>query len=74
MKALNNQIGGNHYQKLGDFQPVNVLKHWLTPDEFRGWAKGEAIVYLAREQDKGGIQDIKKAAHILQLYLELIGE
>jgi hypothetical protein len=28
-------------------------------------------VYLAREQSKGGRQDIEKALHVLQGYLEL---
>lgn len=71
MSALNEQKGGDHYKKLGEFQPVAVLQKWLTPEEFKGYAKGTAIAYLAREQDKGGRLDIEKAAHFLELYLEL---
>jgi len=33
--------------------------------------KGTAIAYLAREQDKGGDMDIKKAAHTLHGLVEL---
>ena len=69
--ALETQVGGNHYTKLGRYQPWEVLKRWLTREEFRGYMKGEAIVYLAREQSKGGRQDIEKAMHVLQGYLEL---
>ncbi len=69
--ALATQVGGNHYAKLGQYQPWQVLQRWLTPEEFRGYMKGEAIVYLAREQSKGGRQDIEKALHVLQGYLEL---
>lgn len=66
MAALQRQEGGDHYVKQGDYQPWKVLKQWLTPEEFRGFMKGTAIVYLAREADKGGDQDVKKAAHTLE--------
>jgi guanylate kinase len=46
---------------------------FLTPEEFRGYMKGTAIAYLAREQDKGGMLDIKKAGHTLQGLVELLG-
>ena len=70
MSANDTQVGGDHYKSLGAFQPWDVLRAWLTPEEYRGWMKGNAIVYLAREQQKGGDQDIGKAAHTLQKLLE----
>lgn len=70
MSANDKQIQGDHYRKHGDHQPWDVLRSWLTPEEYRGWMKGNAIVYLARERDKGGDQDIAKAAH----HLEKLGE
>jgi len=72
--ANETQVGGSHYKDLGDFHPWDVLKHWLTPEEYRGYQKGVAIAYLARERSKGGEQDIKKAAHHLQKLIEVIGE
>lgn len=71
MSALNKQEGGDHYKKLGRYQPWEVLSKWLTPDELRGFAKGTVVAYLARERDKGGMQDIRKAMHTLEIYLEL---
>lgn len=71
MSALEKQEGGDHYKKLGNYQPWVVLEKWLTPEELRGFAKATAIAYLSREQDKGGRMDIKKAVHTLQIYLEL---
>ena len=71
--ALDIQEGGDHYKKLGAYQPWEVLRRWLTPEEFRGYMKGTAIAYLAREQDKGGMLDIKKAGHTLQGLVELLG-
>ena len=73
LSALDIQEGGDHYKKLGAYQPWEVLRHWLTPEEFRGYMKGTAIAYLAREQDKGGMLDIKKAGHTLQGLVELLG-
>lgn len=69
--ALDTQHGGNHYKELGDYQPWQVLKAWLTPEEFRGYMKGTAIAYLAREVAKGGDLDINKATHTLQAFLEM---
>lgn len=68
------QVAGDHYKKLGDAQPWKVLPTWFTPDELRGYAKGEAIVYLCRERNKGGDEDIRKAHHVLSLYLETLNK
>jgi hypothetical protein len=65
MSANDTQVGGDHYKSLGAFQPWDVLQAWLTPEEYRGWMKGNAIVYLARERQKGGDLDIEKACHHL---------
>ena len=73
LSALDVQEGGDHYKKLGAYQPWEVLRRWLTPEEFRGYMKGTAIAYLAREQDKGGMLDIRKAGHTLQGLVELAG-
>ncbi len=64
------QVGGDHYSKL-DITPWEALQAWLTPEEFRGYLKGEAIVYIAREQSKAGPVDIAKARHVLQKLLEV---
>lgn len=69
--ALDIQEGGDHYKKLGHYQPWEVLSKWMKPDELKGFMKGTVIAYLAREEDKGGRLDIKKAMHTIQLYLEL---
>lgn len=71
VSALDVQIGGDHYKKLGAYQPWEVLARCLTPAELRGFAKGTVIAYLMRERDKGGLADISKARHTLQLFEEL---
>ena len=72
--VLDSQVGGDHYKKLGAYQPWEVCAAWLTSDELRGAAKLTAIAYLCREREKGGLEDIKKAVHTLQIYLELQGK
>ncbi len=64
--ALDTQVGG-------DYQLWQVIKQLLTPEEFRGYMKGTAIAYLARERDKGGMEDIDKAGHTLQGLIEMAG-
>ena len=70
--AIDVQVGGDHYKKLGAYQPWEVLARCMTPDELRGFGKGTVIAYLMRERDKGGVQDITKARHTLQLLEELL--
>ena len=69
--ALDGQVDGDHYKKMGIYQPWVVCAEWLSPEELKGFMKGTVVSYLARENDKGKRKDIKKALHSLQLYLEL---
>lgn len=71
--ALDTQVGGAHYKDMA-VQPWQALEAWLTPEEYRGYHKGVAIAYLAREQSKGGMQDIEKAVHHLQRLIEMQGD
>lgn len=73
MKADDVQVGGTHYQK--DVQPWTAMQSWLTPEQFEGFLRGNAIKYLARAGDKGpALQDYKKAAHYLTKLVEYLTE
>ena len=69
--ALDTQVGGSHYKDMA-IQPWQAMEAWLTAEEYRGYHKGVAIAYLARERDKGGMEDIKKAIHHLQRLVEMV--
>jgi hypothetical protein len=71
MSANDIQIGGSHYKDMGQFQPWDVLRHWMTEEEYRGWMKGNALVYLARERNKGSNEDLRKALHTLTKLVEI---
>lgn len=67
--ARDTQIGGNHYCSKA-IQPWDAMEAWMTPEQFRGFLRGNAIKYLARCDDKGGMEDVKKARHYLDKMLE----
>ena len=46
----------NHPQHYGGdttYECRKVLKAWLTPEEYKGWLKGDAIKYICRLGKKG---------------------
>lgn len=70
------QVGGDHYVKLA-VQPWAAMESWMTPEAFQGYLLGTAIAYLARESTegvdgKGGIQDVKKARHVLDKLISVM--
>ena len=59
-----------HYTQ-GGIECIDALKASMTPEEFRGYLKGNAIKYMWRYQSKGNpAQDIAKA----QWYLARLSE
>lgn len=61
------QVGGEHYRKYGHLQPWDVIAHFKL-DYFTG----NAVKYLLRWRDKGGIEDIRKAMHYIEKLVENI--
>jgi len=64
------QIGGDHYKNMG-VQPWKAMESWMTPEQFAGFLRGNAIKYLARCDVKGGLDDIKKARHYIDKLVEV---
>lgn len=62
---LATQVGGAHYKKL-KIQPIEYVHANNI-----GYCEGTAIKYLTRWRDKGGIQDLEKAKHFIELLIEL---
>jgi len=57
------QIGGQHYKDMG-IQPWAVMEAVLTPEEFRGFLRGNVIKYAMR-QGKKDSDDANKARHYI---------
>lgn len=73
MKARDMQVGGTHY-KDKRIQPWDAMEAWLSPEQFTGFLRGNAIKYLARCEDKGGLADLRKAQHYLARLIEHLEE
>jgi hypothetical protein len=58
-----------HYQ-TGEVECIQAIESALSPEEFRGYCKGNVIKYTWREQYKGQDQDLAKAVWYLNRYLE----
>lgn len=53
----------------GSVECIEAIRSALTPEEFRGFCKGNAIKYIWREGSKGGLCDIYKADDYLSMLL-----
>jgi hypothetical protein len=59
------QIGGSHYKTGG-------IEHWDVVHLFElDYFQGQITKYLFRWRKKNGIQDLEKARHFLDKYIEL---
>ena len=63
-----NQVGGDHYRNKA-IQPWD----YITSNNL-GYLEGCVIKYVSRYKEKGGIQDLQKAAHYLQKLMEVESE
>jgi hypothetical protein len=59
------QHGGTHYKKF-KYETWNVILDWEL-----GYLDGNAVKYLSRWKHKGGVQDLRKAAHYIQKLIEV---
>ena len=63
--ALDVQIGGGHYKSYA-IQPVEFIHKNKIP-----YIEGCAIKYLCRWREKGGIEDLRKVKHYIDLLIEM---
>jgi hypothetical protein len=63
--ALDVQVGGEHY-KNQKIQPIEYIHANGIP-----FAEGCVIKYVSRWRDKGGIKDLEKARHFIDMLIEL---
>lgn len=65
--ALGVQVGGGHYKDMV-IQPIEYIhKNGL------GFCEGSVVKYVSRWRAKGGVEDLKKARHFLDLLIEMEG-
>lgn len=64
-RALETQVAGRHYKSLA-IQPVEYIHKNNI-----GFCEGSAIKYLTRWREKGGVEDLNKAKHFIDILIEL---
>lgn len=64
-KALDKQVSGDHYKKLA-IQPIAYIHANKLP-----FCEGSVVKYITRWRDKGGLADLEKAKHFIELLIEL---
>lgn len=63
-KALDTQVGGGHYKNMA-IQPMEYsMKNGLDA------CQHTAIKYISRFRDKGGIEDLRKAKHVIDMLIQ----
>lgn len=62
---LETQEGGDHYRTL-PIQPVQFIHANKIP-----YLEGNVIKYVTRWRDKGGLADLRKARHYIDMLIEL---
>lgn len=65
MSALGLQVGGSHYKTM-KIQPLEYCHANNI-----GKIEGDVIAYVSRWRSKGGIEDLQKAVHELEILIEL---
>tara|TARA_R110000868_G_scaffold53290_1_gene167441 strand:+ start:920 stop:1129 length:210 start_codon:yes stop_codon:yes gene_type:complete len=65
MSANEIQVAGSHY-KTKAIQPWD----YIAANEL-GYFEGNIVKYVSRWRDKGGVQDLLKARHYLDKFIEL---
>ena len=65
MSALETQVAGSHYKNKA-IQPVQYIHA-----NGIGFFEGNVIKYVTRWKDKGGVADLNKAKHYIELLIEL---
>lgn len=66
--ATQHQVGGSHYKDM-KIQPVQFIHANNI-----GFLEGSVIKYVSRWKAKGGVEDLRKARHFIDLLIELEGK
>jgi len=66
--ALNKQVGGDHYGAATGhkIQPIEYI--YANKLDF---IEGNIVKYITRWRDKGGLDDLRKIQHYVDLLMEL---
>lgn len=58
-----------HYTK-GGVECIDAIRASMTDEAFAGYCKGNVMKYIFRYENKGGVEDLNKAAVYLKWLVE----
>ena len=64
MTALDRQVAGSHYKTM----MIQPLEYALANN--LGICEHAVVKYISRWRDKGGVEDLRKAAHYIEILIE----
>jgi len=64
MKAIETQVGGDHY-KLMKIQPLEFIM-----SNNMSYCEANVVKYVSRWRSKNGVEDLRKARHYIDLLIE----
>jgi len=67
-KTFKEQIGGSHYLE----QKIQPIEYIIANN--LGFCEGNVIKYISRYKQKGGLQDLLKAKHYIEMLIESFEE
>lgn len=73
VKVMDNVNHPMHYTE-GKIECIEYIEDKLTPEEYRGYIKGNVLKYITREKHKNGDEDLKKAKWYLDRLVSRLGE
>ena len=63
-KALDTQVGGNHYKDMA-IQPLEyIMANNLS------YCEANVVKYISRWKSKGGVEDLRKVKHYIDLLID----
>jgi hypothetical protein len=62
---LDKQVSGSHYKDKG-IQPIIYIH-----ENNLGFCEGNVVKYVTRWREKGGVADLRKAIHYIELLIQL---
>ena len=65
-----NEIDHPDHYTSGGIEVIDIIAHKLTPEEYKGYLRGNIIKYLFRYQYKEGSKDLRKAQWYLARLLD----
>ena len=69
-KVTNDDVNHPSHYTDGSIECIEAIEAQLTPEEYRGYLKGNIVKYVWRERHKGNTESLKKAQWYIKRLVE----